>query len=100
MFQHLLIFPSSADAAVVERIVTEDLAPHFRNSVGFRSLSISLGALMGPGAQDGGASVVVEATFESLDSALGAISAPDFEPTAATVESLGAVIYLFELRDV
>ncbi len=99
MFRQLLMFPGSVDLATVERIVADDLAPHFRRCEGFRSLSTSVGPLMGPAARDGGASVVVEAVFESLESSLAAISAPEFEPTATTVESLGAEIYLFEARE-
>lgn len=99
MFRHLLVFPHSADVAVVERVVADDLAPHFRRSDGFRSLSVSVGPLMGPAARDGGASFVVEAVFESLETSLAAISAPEFEQTATTVESLGAEILLFEFRE-
>lgn len=98
MYRHLLIFPDSADAAAAERIVT-DLAPHFRGSEGFRSLTTSVGPLMGPSARAGGARLVVEAVFDSLETSLEAISAPEFAEIAATVESLGAEIYLFEFRE-
>jgi hypothetical protein len=99
MFRQLLIFPSSVDVATVERIVTDEIAPFYSQSDGFRSLSISVGPLMGPAARDGGPAVVVEAVFETLESSLATIMAPSFESTKATVEALGAQIYLFETRD-
>jgi hypothetical protein len=99
MYRHLLIFPDSADVEAVERIVEDELAPHFRSSEGFRSLSTSVGPLMGPAARNGGARLVVEAVFESLESSLAAISASGFETTATTVEALGAEIFLFEFRE-
>jgi hypothetical protein len=55
--------------------------------------------MVGPGAHDRGADAVVTATFKSLDRALEAISAPSSAPIVATVESLGAAISLFEVRD-
>ena len=79
MFRQLLIFPSSADLATVERIVTDEIGPFYRGSDGFRSLSMSAGPLMGPAARDGGAAVVVEAVFESLESSLATIMAPSFQ---------------------
>lgn len=54
---------------------------------------------MGPAARDGGPAIVVEATFETLESSLATIMAPSFESTKTTVESLGAEIYLFESRE-
>ena len=99
MFRQLLMFPSSVDLAAVERIVTDEIAPFYSRSDGFRSLSISVGPLMGPAARDGGAGIVVDAAFETLEGSLAAIMAPSFETTKATVESLGAQIYLFEARE-
>ena len=99
MIRHLLIFPSSVDVGVVERIVADEMAPLFRRSEGFRSMSTSVGPLMGPSARDGRASVVVEAVFESLETSLAAISVPEFDTTATAVESLGAEIYMFEARE-
>lgn len=99
MYRFLLSFPDSADAAAAERVVTNDLAPHFRGSAGFRSLTISVGPLMGPSAHEGGARLVVEAVFDSLETSLEAISSPEFAGIAATVESFGADIYLFEFRE-
>lgn len=99
MFRQLLMFPRSVDVTTVERIFTDEIAPFYSRSEGFLSLSISVGALMGPAAHDGGAGVVVEAVFETLESSLATIMAPSFEATKATVESLGAQIYLFEARE-
>jgi hypothetical protein len=99
MFRLLLIFPSSADPATVERVVTDDIATFFSRSDGFRSLSISVGSLMGPAARDGGAGVLVEAVFETLESSLATIMSPSFETTKTAVDSLGAQIYLFEARE-
>jgi hypothetical protein len=99
MFRQLLIFPSAVDLAKVERIVTDEIAAFYSQSDGFRSLSISVGPMMGPGARDGGAGVVVEAVFETLESSLATIMSPSFETTKTTVESLGAQIYLFEARE-
>lgn len=99
MFRQLLVFPAAADRATIERIVTDEIAPTYRQSDGFRSLSISVGPLMGPAARDGGAGVIVEAVFETLEGSLAAIMAPSFNTTKMTVESLGAEIHLFEARD-
>jgi hypothetical protein len=99
MFRQLLVFPAAVDQATVERIVTDEIAPFYSGSVGFLSLSISVGPLMGPGARDDGAGAIVEAAFETLEGSLAAIMAPAFEGTKTTVESLGAEIYLFEARE-
>jgi hypothetical protein len=99
MFRQLLIFPSSVDVQTVERLVADEIAAFYRLSDGFRSLSISVGPLMGPAARDDGAAIIVEAVFATLESSLATIMAPSFETTKATVESLGAQIYLFEARD-
>jgi hypothetical protein len=99
MFRQLLIFPSSVDAATVERIVTEEVASFYDRSQEFVSLSLSVGPLMGPAARDGGAGVVVEAVFRTLESSLATIMAPEFASTKATVEALGAQIYLYEARE-
>ena len=94
-----MLFPSAMDRDAVERIAAADLATAFRGSNGFRSLSVSVGPLMGPGAREGEISCVVEATFESLDTALAAIMAPSFEETKTKIEAVGVRIYLFELKD-
>lgn len=99
MVRNLLIFPTSADAGEVERVISDELAPYYRGSVGFCSLSTSVGPLMGPAARDGGAGIIVEAVFESLETALGAIMSSSFEATKAAVDLLGAQIYLFEARE-
>jgi hypothetical protein len=99
MCRQLLIFPSSVHVKTVERLVADEIAVLYKLSEGFRSLSISVGPLMGPAARVGGAAVIVEAVFETLESSLATIMAPSFETTKATVESLGAQIYLFETRD-
>ena len=99
MFRQLLIFPGSVDPATVERIVTDEMASFYSPSPGFRSLSISVGPLMGPAARDGGAGVVVEAVFDTLETSLATIMAPSFESTKTAVELLGAQIYLFETRE-
>jgi hypothetical protein len=99
MFQQLLIFPSALDRTAVEGIVTDEIASFYGRNEGFRSLSISVGPLMGPAAREGGAGVVVEAVFETLESSLAAIMAPSFEATKAKVEALGAQIYMFETRE-
>jgi hypothetical protein len=100
MYRQLLMFPVSVDRATVECIVTDEMAPFYSQCAGFRSLTFSVGALMGPAARDGGTGVIVEAAFETLEGSLGAIMAPPFEATKTKVESLGAQIYLFEARDV
>lgn len=99
MFRQLLIFPSSVDLAMVERVVADEIATFYRQSEGFLSLSVSVGPLMGPSARDGGAGVVVEAVFQTLESSLATIMAPEFETTKTTVESLGAQIFLYEARE-
>ena len=99
MFRQLLLFPSSVDRETVERIVTDEMAPFYSQSDGFVSLSTSVGPLMGPAAREGGAGVIVEAAFETLDASLATIMSPSFETTKTTVEGLGAEIYLFEARE-
>ncbi|WP_183092199.1 hypothetical protein [Nocardioides stalactiti] len=99
MYRMLLIFPASVEAAVVERIAVDEMAPFLRGCDGFGSMSISVGPMMGPAARGDGASVVVTVELDTLDHALAAIGAQEFAATAGAVESLGAEIYLYEARD-
>jgi hypothetical protein len=99
MFRFLHLFPGSADAAEVERIVTDELAPAMRRSEGFVSFAVSVGAPMGPGAADGSTGLIAEADFESLDTAMAAISVPSFQPVVELVDALGPEIFLFEFRE-
>lgn len=99
MFRSLILFPSSIEGESVERLLADEIAPAFRENGGLISLHLSVGPLMGPGARDGARGSVMEATFETLDAALSAIMAPAFDATRTKVESLGADILLFEIRE-
>jgi len=92
------MYPKSAGPAQVEEIV-ERTAAAFKQSPGFRSFTTSVNALMGPGARDGEVSRVVEADFDTLDDALSALKAKEFQETRTASEALGTTHFLFECRD-
>jgi hypothetical protein len=98
MYRSLSMYPKSAGPAQVEEIV-ERTAAAFKQSPGFRSFTTSVNALMGPGARDGEVSRVVEADFDTLDDALSALKAKEFQETRTASEALGTTHFLFECRD-
>jgi hypothetical protein len=99
MYRSLSMYPKSADPARVEEIVQRSTAV-FRQSVGFRSCTTSVDALMGPGARDGEFARVVMADFDTLEDALGALNSEDFREVRTASERLSPTHYLFECREV
>ena len=55
---------------------------------------------MGPGARAGEAGWIVEADFPTIEDALTALHAEDFQGVKAATETLGSTIFLFEVGDV
>jgi hypothetical protein len=54
---------------------------------------------MGPGAKTGEAGWILEADFPSLEVAMTALQADDFQDVKARTETLGSTIFLFELGE-
>jgi len=99
MYRHLVMFPRSADPVVVDELVAK-VAAAYRESSGFRSVTASVAALMGPGAKSGEVGRILEADFETLDDALAVLHAKDFQEVKAATESLGSTLFLYEHRDI
>ena len=99
MYRSLSLYPTSADAARVAEIV-ERTAAAFKQSPGFRSLTTSVDAIMGPGARDGHVARVVMVDFDSLDDPLSALKAASFQETRTASEAVGATHFLFDCREV
>lgn len=93
------MFPASVPRTDVGRLVEAGTAPVFARVDGFLSLTVSVGALMGPAAKSGDVGVVMSADFESLDAALAAIQSDDFRQVKEETEAIGARIYLYEVRE-
>ena len=58
-----------------------------------------MGALMGPGAKMGEYGRVVTVDFDTLDDALDALQAEDFQEMEGAAEAIGATHFLFECRE-
>ena len=99
MYRGLVLFPKTADPAQVEALI-ERIASSFKASVGSRPITRSDGALMGPGAMAGAAGWILEADFATLEDAMTALDAEDFQEAGESTERLGSTIFLFEIRDV
>ena len=99
MYRGLVLFPKTADPAQVEALI-ERIASSFRASVGSRPITRSDGALMGPGAMAGAAGWILEADFATLEDAMTALDADDFQEVGESTERLGSTIFLFEIREV
>ena len=93
----MVMFPLSADPVQVDALI-KGIASSFRASADSR-VTRSVGALMGPGAQGREAGWILEADFASLDDAMRALDAEDFQDVKATAESLTSAIFLFELGE-
>jgi hypothetical protein len=93
------MFPKSADPAEVEALI-EGIASSHKASVGSRPITRSVGSLMGPGAMAGEAGWIFEADFATLEEAMRALDADDFQEVKARTEALTTTIFLFELREV
>ena len=98
MYRSLMLFPASAEQDTV-RLVADEIVNAFRTRDEFRTMSVSVGPLMGPGAHTGQFGSVVEVVFDSLENAMAAISADDFAEIKAKAESFGGLIFLFEFHD-
>lgn len=99
MFRHLVMFPKSADPSLVDDLV-ERTAAVFRQGSGFRSITASVDALMGPSAKAGEFGRIMEADFDTLDDALAVVQGESFRDVMAAAESLGPTIFLFEHREI
>jgi hypothetical protein len=99
VYRSLSLYPTSAEPAQVEELVARTAAA-FKQSPGFRSFTTSVDALMGPGARDREVGRVVVVDFDTLDDALSALRAEDFQETRTATEELGARHFLFECREV
>ena len=99
VYRSLSMYPASADPAQIEQIV-ERTAKAFKQSPGFRSITTSVDALLGPGAKSGEFGRVVMADFDTLEAALDALKAETFREVRADSELLGPTHYLFECREI
>ena len=93
------MFPKSADSSEVDELI-ERIAASFKAAEGSLPITRSLGALMGPGAKAGEAATIIEADFATLEDAMTALQAEDFQETKTRTEALGSTIFLFELQNV
>ena len=93
------MFPKSADPTEVDALI-ERIASSFKASAGSQPITRSDGALMGPGARAGEAGCIFEADFATLEDAMTALGADDFQEAKTSTEELGSTIFLFELREV
>lgn len=99
MYRHLVMFPRSADPVQVDELV-ERAAAEYKKSSGFRSVTTSVDALMGPSAKDGEIGRIMEVDFDTLDDALAVLHADGFQEIKATTESLAATLFLYEHREI
>ena len=93
------MFPKSGDPAEVDTLI-EGIASSFKASVGSEPITRSMGSLMGPGAKSGEAGWIFEADFPTLEDAMTALDAEDFQEAKVRTETLGSTIFLFEVGDV
>ena len=99
MYRVLVMFPKSAGSAEVDALI-EGIASSFKASVGSQPITRSVGSLLGPGAQAGEAGWIVEADFPTLEDAMTALDAEQFQDVKATAEKLTSTIFLFEIAQV
>jgi len=99
MYRVLVMFPKSAGSAEVDALI-EGIASSFKAGAGSQSITRSAGSLMGPGAKAGEAGWILEADFPTLEDAMTALDAEDFQDVKATAETLTSTIFLFEIEEV
>jgi hypothetical protein len=99
MYRALVMFPKSADPAEVDALI-EGIATSFKASAGSLLITRNEGPLMGPGAKAGGTGWILEADFPTLDAAMTALHAEDFQDAKARAETLASTIFIFEVREV
>jgi hypothetical protein len=92
------MFPETTGPDEVDALI-EGIASSLKASVGSQPITRSVGSLMGPGAKAGAAGWILEADFPTLEDAMTALDAEDFQDVKATTETLGSTIFLFELRE-
>lgn len=90
------MFPGAVDPDVVDGLVARAAAA-LRVLPGYRSMTTSVDALMGPSARAGGASRIMEADFATLDEALSALHDPGFLQVRSAIESFEPTLLLYEL---
>ena len=93
------MFPKSAGPAEVDALI-KGIASSFKSSAGSQPITRSVGSLMGPGAHSGEAGWILEADFPTLEDAMTALDADDFQDVKATTETLTSTIFLFEIEEV
>ena len=99
VYRTLVMFPRSAGPAEVDALI-ERIASSFKASAGGQSITRSVGSLMGPGAKAGEAGWILEADFTTLEDAMTALDADEFQDVKATTETLASTIFLFEVGEV
>jgi hypothetical protein len=99
VYRTLVLFPKSADPVDVDALI-EGIASSFKASTGSQPITRSVGSLMGPGAKAGEAGWILEADFPTLEDAMAALHAEDFQDAKASTETLGSTIFLFEVGEV
>jgi hypothetical protein len=92
------MFPRSADPMEVDDLAA-GITSSFRASAGSQSITHSVGPFMGPGARAGEAGWILEANFSTLEDAMTALHAEDFQDPKARTEALGSTIFLFEVKE-
>jgi hypothetical protein len=99
MYRALVMFPKSASPTEVDALI-EGIASSFKASAGSQPITRSVGSLMGPGAQGGEAGWILEADFPTLEDAMTALDADEFQAMKAAAETLTSTIFLFEVAEV
>jgi hypothetical protein len=99
MYRAMVMFPKSAGPAEVDALI-EGIASSFRSSAGSERITRSVGSLMGPGAQAGEAGWILEADFPTIEDAMTALDAEDFQDVKAKAEALTSAVFLFEIAEV
>ena len=99
MYRALVMFPKSAGPAEVDALI-QGIASSFKSSTGSQRITRSVGPLMGPGAQAGEAGWILEADFPTIEDAMTALGAEDFQDVKARAEALTSAVFLFEVAEV
>ena len=90
------MFPKSTDPIETEAAIN-GIASSFKASTGSQVITRSVGSLMGPGAHAAEAGWIFEADFASLEDAIAALDAQEFQHVKAKAETLTSSIFLFEI---
>lgn len=98
MYRALVMFPKSADPMEVDALI-EGIASSFKAGAGSQPITRSVGSLMGPGAKAGEAGWILEANFSTLEDAMTALHAEDFQDPKVRTEAMGSTIFLFEVQE-